>query len=94
MILMVKQEPVNVNWQTLFCIIPYVWIWAFYRIEKLRLGIIIAIGTAAASISIGMLIPFPYGLIGNLIISISVPIYFIRKWSHEWNKKLENIGRK
>ena len=86
---MVKQEPVNVNWQTLFCVIPYVWIWAFYRIEKLRLGIVIAVGTAVVTVSVGMLLPYPYGLIGNLIISIVVPIYFIRKWSYEWNKKFK-----
>lgn len=86
---MVKQEPVNVNWQTLFCVIPYVWIWAFYRIEKLRLGIVIAIAVGVASVIVAMLHPFPYGFIGNLIISIVVPIYFIRKWSQEWNEKLK-----
>jgi len=84
----VKQQPVSVNWQTLFCILPYIWIYAFYRIEKLRLGIVIAIGTFALTIALGMLLPFPYGLAGNLIISIVVPIYFIRKWSREWNEKL------
>ena len=85
---MVAQNPVNVNWQTLFCIIPYVWIWAFYRIEKLRMGILIAIGAGIASAIWGMSNPYPFGLIGNLIISIVVPIYFIRKWSIEWNEKV------
>ena len=89
MCLVVKQKPVDVNLQTLFCILPYIWIYAFYRIEKLRLGIVIAIGAFAATIAWGMAFPFPYGLVGNLIISIVVPIYFIRKWSREWNEKLE-----
>ena len=51
------------------------------------MGIVIAIGTFAATIGWSMLLPFPYGLAGNLIISIVVPIYFIRKWSKEWNEK-------
>jgi hypothetical protein len=88
---MVEQKPVNVNWQTLFCIIPYVWIWAFYRIEKLRMGIVIAVGAGLASVALGMLIPFPYGLLGNLVISIVIPIYFIRKWSIEWNDRVSKI---
>ena len=37
---MVKQEPVNVNWQSLFVIIPFVELWAAYRVEKLRLYLI------------------------------------------------------
>jgi hypothetical protein len=85
---LVEQKPVNVNWQTLFCIIPYVWIWAFYRIEKLRMGVLIAIGAGLASAAWGTLIPFPYGLLGNLVISIVLPIYFIRKWSREWNERV------
>ena len=33
---MVKKEPISVNWQSLFVIIPFVDLWAAYRIEKLR----------------------------------------------------------
>ena len=51
--------------------------------------IVVAIGAFCATVAWGMLFPFPYGLIGNLIISITVPIYFIRKWSREWNTKFE-----
>ena len=67
----------------LLTVIPYVWIWAFYRIEKLRFRIVIAIGTGVVSAVVAMLFPYSYGLLGNLIISIVVPIYFIRQWSYE-----------
>ncbi len=33
---MVKKEPVSVNWQTLFILIPIVNLWTTYRIQKLR----------------------------------------------------------
>ncbi len=88
LLLLVEHKPVNVNWQTLFCILPYIWIFAFYRIEKLRMGIVIAIATLAVSVTVSMLLPFPYGLFGNLVISIGVPIYFIRQWSREWNERV------
>ena len=87
-LLLVEHKPVNVNWQTLFCILPYIWIFAFYRIEKLRIGIVIAFGVGFVSVLWSILVPFPYGLLGNLVISIGVPIYFIRKWSREWNERI------
>ena len=40
---MVKQQPVNINWQSLFVIIPFVGLWAAYRIEKLRYYLIIIV---------------------------------------------------
>lgn len=91
-LLVVEQKPVNVNWQTLFCVIPYVWIWAFYRIEKLRMGILIAVGAGLASGAWSVIMPFPYGLLGNLVISIVFPIYFIRQWSREWNERVSRTA--
>ena len=37
----VKKEPVSVNWQTLFIFLPIVDLWATYRIQKLRLYLLI-----------------------------------------------------
>jgi hypothetical protein len=42
---MVKQKPVGVRWQSLFVLLPYVWIWAQWRIQKLRKGIVFWIMT-------------------------------------------------
>ena len=38
---MVEKRPVNVNWQTLFILIPIVDLWAAYRIEKFRIYFLI-----------------------------------------------------
>ena len=38
---MVEKVPVSVNWQTLFILIPIVDLWATYRIQKLRLYLLI-----------------------------------------------------
>ena len=88
---MVKQAPVNVNVQTLFCFLPYVWIYAFYRIEKLRLGLIVMLITTASSIVFQIILPFPYGLVVALAIYIILPVPIIRKWSNEWNKKFSDL---
>ena len=87
---MVKQEPVSVGWQIVFLIIPYVWIYAFYRIEKLRIGLVLAIISTGAGIGFQMLLPFPWGLASSWVFYIIIPIYFIVKWSREWNKKFES----
>lgn len=84
---MVKQQPVNVNLQTLLCIIPYGWIYAFYRVEKLRHGLVLILISIACSVAIQMVLPWPYGLIGALVASIVIPIRSIRKLSNAWNKK-------
>jgi len=48
---MVKQKPVNVNWQTVFVFIPILDLWAFYRVQKLRLALLIfLVGFSAAAI--------------------------------------------
>lgn len=50
---MVKKEPVNVNWQTLFVFIPILDLWAAYRVQKLRMFLLIfLVGFGGASILI------------------------------------------
>ena len=86
---MVKQAPVSIGWQIAFMFIPYAWIIAFYRIEKLRMGLLLLLGAVGISVVIQMILPFPYGFGLALAGSIALPIYFIREWSIEWNKKFE-----
>ena len=38
---MVEKKSVNVNWQSLFVLIPIIDLWAAYRIEKFRLYFVI-----------------------------------------------------
>ncbi len=86
---MVEKKPVSIGWQVVFVIIPYVWIYAFYRIEKLTIGIVLAIISTVAGISFQMILPFPWGLGTSWIFYIIIPIYFVVKWSREWNEKYQ-----
>ncbi len=59
---------------------------AFYRIRKLIYGIIIEVALFFVDLIIQMSISWPFGMIIVLPISILVPLYYIRKWTLEFNK--------
>ena len=59
---------------------------AFYRIQKLINGIIIEVIIFFVDLIIQMSISWPFGMIISLPISILVPLYYIRKWTLEFNK--------
>ena len=89
MLSMVAQKPVNITIQTVLMFVPLVWIYAFYRIERLSTGIFLFFMALAASMVVQLTIPYPYGLIFAYVPTVVIPIYFIRKWSREWNEKFE-----
>ncbi len=48
---MVEKKPVNVNWQMVFVLIPFLDLYASYRIQKLRLWLLIfGVGFGIAAI--------------------------------------------
>ena len=94
---MVEKKPVSVNWQTLFILLPIIDLWATYRVEKLGLYILLIIALAVVGFIVGFVEGFLFFgmsdffswmvLLGGLVISI----YLIRKWSEEWNEKIEKV---
>jgi len=89
---MVKKEPVSVGMQIVLTILPFVWFYALYRIERLRIGLVLAIICIVTSIgtSIGLqiLLPFPWGLVFSMVLYITIiPMYFVIKWSKKWNEQ-------
>jgi hypothetical protein len=61
-------------------------LFAFYRIRKLVYGIIIEVIIFFADLVIQMSISWPFGMIIVLPISILIPLYYIRKWTVDFNK--------
>ena len=98
---MVKQKSVTVAWQVVFTFIPFVDLWAFYRIQKLRLYLLIIYGgNIIAGIIIGITFDFTGSLmempdassyyIPSIAIAIAfhlLAIYLVVKWSRNWNRK-------
>jgi len=89
---MVEQNRVNIAAQVILCIIPLVWLYGFYRIEKLGAGILMVIGVAILAIVIQWFIPF-YGYALAWLASALLPIYYIVKWSQEWNENMLVEGK-
>ncbi len=85
-----NKKSVSVRWQMLFAVIPFVYFWAAYRIKKLRKFLLIWIGLFGLSLLIDFLVPFPFSTVISLVIEIPILIYYIRKWSIEWNNKMES----
>ena len=96
---MVEKKSVNVNLQTVLIFLPFVWIWGFYRIEKLRRGLGLMVAISVGMLFVGVLLDIITGVptteYTNLtwatyILSVLIGIYYMRKWSQEWNEKLSS----
>lgn len=59
---------------------------AFYRVHKLIYGIIIEILIFFCDVIILKSVSWPYGLAVFLPISVIIPVYFVKKWTVEYNK--------
>lgn len=85
----VKQEPVNVNIQTILALIPIADIWAVLRVKKFRSWCLLCVGFIVLSAFISSIIPFPFDLITVIVIEVPITAYLTRVWSKKWNVKLK-----
>ncbi len=86
-----ERKPVSIAVQVILCIIPLVWLYGFYRIEKLGSGILMVIGVAILAIVLLFIPVFGYAL--AWLASAILPIYYIVKWSQEWNENILTEGK-
>ena len=84
---MSERNRVSIAVQVILCFIPLVWLWGFFRIEKLIAGIVMVIVVAILASAVTIFIPF-FGYAIAWIVSVLVPIYYIVKWSQEWNDSI------
>jgi hypothetical protein len=97
-----KTHKVNLIVQVLITLVPFGGLYAHYRIQKVRLGILVNIVSVAAFIIPVLLLPdyneslddqtTIYGIaIGiGIIIWYALPYYFLIKWSIDWNKRIDS----
>ena len=85
---MAGRHRVSIVVQVILCLIPLVWIYGFYRIEKLLAGILMLIGVLILSVIIQVLIPFDFGYGIAWLVSFLVPVYYMVKWSNQWNDSI------
>ena len=82
-------ERVSLRTQLVLAVIPSFvsQIIAFYRIRKLAYGIIIEVAVFFIDLVIQMVISWPAGMIISLPITVGIPVYYIRRWTLEFNQK-------
>jgi hypothetical protein len=83
-----ERERVSVAVQVILCFIPLVWLYGFFRIEKLLAGILMLIGVAIFAYLLQLFIPFYLGYALAWLVSFLFPIYYMVKWSQEWNDSI------
>ena len=87
-----ERQPVSIALQVILCFIPLVWLWGFFRIEKLIAGIVMVIVVAILASAVTIFIPF-FGYALAWLASVILPIYYIVKWSQEWNENILIEGK-
>jgi len=94
----VEKKSVNVNLQTVLIFLPFVWIWGFYRIDKLRRGLGLMFGIGFAVLFAAVMVSVITGVDAReftnwtwvfYIVSVLIGIYYMRKWSLDWNDRIE-----
>jgi len=85
---MPKNEPVSKSFSwILFIPIWPIWVWAFWRIQRLRYGIPVFVLVAGLNIVFQMILPYPWGLFFALFGTSWIMVLFHRRWTTEWNSK-------
>ena len=59
---------------------------AFYRIRKLLNGMIMEVIIFFIDLVIQLIFSWPFGMVFALPITIGIPVYYVRKWTMEFNK--------
>ena len=72
----------------IFSVIPFLNMWAAYRIEKLLWFVLVLIGISVINFGVTFVILFPFSIAVYIAIYVILVIYFMRKWTIEWNGKV------
>jgi len=78
---------INIRGQMILAIIPsfITQLIAFYRIRKLSKGLVVELIIFLVDVLIQAIIPWPFGVIFALPLTVGVPVYFVRKWTLKYN---------
>ena len=91
----VKQEPVNIKLQIIFVFIPFLNLYACYKIQKLRLFLIIFIplGILSSFLEVAAIQVNAASGMGAILyifstfLLIAANVWLVYKWSKQWNEK-------
>ena len=79
---------VSLRDQMIFSVIPFLNLSAAYRIEKLLWFVLVLIGISVINFGVTFVILFPFSIAVYIAIYVILVIYFMRKWTIEWNGRV------
>ncbi len=87
-----NKEPVDIKKQTQYVYIPGLDLYAANKIEKLPQYVMIVLGIGLPVFGV-MISFFPISLMHVVIPELAilpVAVYFMKKWSREWNEQIKS----
>ena len=87
---MKPDDPVSVLEQIACTVIPFVNLWAAHRIKKLTKFVLLLILIFVINLAVGFLVPFPFSIPILIAIYLIIAIYYMKKWTIEWNNKVSS----
>ncbi len=103
LLIMARTGRVSMHWQTVFMVCLPTWIYAFYRIEKLRLALAINIPSFLGLGLLSEFLLFPDEFFSDDIsdeyqmfqlmltaLEIAFSVFLVRRWTRKWNDKFSN----
>jgi hypothetical protein len=82
-----KNRGLSVREQMVFSVVPIMNLWASYRIGKLRRFLLTLLLIWIINIPVSFLVPLPFSIPVKLLVYAIVVIYYVKKWTMQWNSK-------
>ena len=89
----VSREVYSVKIQMVLACIPVIDLWAAYRIEKLRVWVLLWIGMALIGMVVNPTGKDLAGIIASILIGIPIALFLMRYLTMEWNRKIESSSQ-
>ena len=88
------KQKVNVTRMIIYSFIPFLSIYAGWRIQKFWLLVVINIVIGlVTSVSLYSLLPYPYGVILSLAAEIIASVYVVKHFAEKYNEKLGSTDK-
>jgi hypothetical protein len=88
----VSREVYSVKVQMVLACIPIIDLWAAYRIEKLRVWLLLWTGLILLSFTINPEGEYNAGIAINILIGFGAALFLMRYLTIEWNRKIKPDG--
>jgi len=85
---MIQEKPVKTKLMMLLSLTGFGWLYVFYRVHRMKLGIALFILFISTPTFLQMILPYPFGIIISLTGLVTIELLVIRKVCNRYNKEL------